>query len=234
MIGDEFLWRSLLNTTYFTLGSLTIGLLLSLVMSFILCEAWFKFSGVARALLFVPFIMSIVIAGLIWSFIFQIDFGLLNSILRLLGLPQQRFLADTSLAIWAVIIVAIWRDLGYMITIWSAGILSISKDYLEAGRIDGANRMQEILYIRLPMLKPVATFLIVLGVINSFQVFDVVYVMTFGGPARSTEVLIYYLWNMAFRDFNISYAAAISWLLFAILIIFTLIQVKLFKAEDVN
>jgi len=234
MAGDEWLWNSLSNTALFTLGSLSIGLFLSLIVALVICEKWFKLSGIARALLFVPFIMSIVISGLIWSFIFQIDFGLLNAILRLFGLPTQQFLGSTSLALWTIIIVAIWRDLGYMITIWSAGILSISKDYIEAARIDGANRFQEILYIKLPLLKPIVVFLLVLGVINSFQTFDLVFVMTAGGPARSTETVIFYLWNMAFRDFNISYAAAIAWLLFAILIVFTSIQIKLFKTEEVN
>jgi len=234
MAGDEWLWNSLSNTAQFTIASLSIGLLLSLIVALVICEAWFKFSGVARAFLFIPFIMSIVISGLIWSFIFQVDFGLLNAILRMLGLPPQQLLGSTSLAIWTVIIVAIWRDLGYMITIWSAGILSISKDYIEAARIDGANRFQEILYIKLPLLKPIAIFLTVLGVINSFQTFDLIFVMTAGGPARSTETVIFYLWNMAFRDFNISYSAAIAWLIFAILIVFTLIQIKLFKAEEVN
>ena len=234
MLRDEWLWKSLYNTVFFTLGSLTIGLLLSLVVSFVICEAWFKFQGLTRALLFVPFIMSIVVSGLIWSFIFQIDFGLLNSVLRVLGLPEQQLMASTRTAMWTIIIVVIWRELGYRITIWSAGILSISKELIEAARIDGANRFEEVLFIRLPLLKPVAVFLIVLGIINSFQVFDVVYVMTYGGPARSTEVAVYYLWNTAFRDYNISYSAAISWLLFAILIVFTLLQVKMFNTEEVK
>ena len=232
MLRDEFLWRSLINTVFFTFGSLTIGLFLSLVISFVICEAWFKFQGLTRSLLFIPFIMSVVVSGLIWSYIFQIDFGLLNSILRVLGLPGQQLMASRSTAMWAVIIVTVWRELGYRITIWSAGILSASYELIEAARIDGANRLEEILYIRLPLLKPVALFLVVLGIINSFQVFDLVYIMA--GPARSTEVAVYYLWNTAFRDHNIGYSAAISWLLFAILITFTLLQVKIFKTEEAN
>ena len=233
MINDEYIWKSLLNTVYYVVGSLSIGLLLSLLLSLIICESWFKLQGVVRSILFIPNLLSIAICGLIWSYIYQIDFGLLNTTLRSLGLPEQQLLASTKLAMWAIIIFSVWKGLGYNITIWSAAILSISKEYIEAARIDGANMIQEILFIKLPLLRPVANFLVVLGIIGSFQVFDAVYVMTGGGPARSTEVMVSYLWKTAFRDYNISYSAVIAWLLFAVIIIFAPLQLKIFKQEEV-
>jgi len=173
-----------------------------------------------------------VISGLVWSYIYQPDFGILNLILRTLHLPEQKLLGQPKMAMWAVIIMVVWRDLGYRVTIWSAGILSISKDYTDAARIDGASWLQEILFIKLPLLKPVAMFLTVLGIIGSFQAFESVYVLTSGGPARGTEVIVYNLWRMAFANNNIGYASAIAWLLFVILISFTLFQIKLLYGEE--
>lgn len=234
LFGDEYLWRSVVNTVYYTIGTLGIGIILSLFFALLICEPWFKFQGTARALLFVPYIMSMVISGLIWSYIYQPDFGILNTGLRALGLPEQRFMGEPRMAMWAVIIMVIWRDLGYRITIWSAGILSISKDYTEAARIDGANWLQEVLFIKLPLLRPVAMFLTVLGIIGSFQAFESVYVLTSGGPARATEVVVYFIWREAFSRNNMGYASAMAWLLFVILISFTMLQMKFLYREEEN
>jgi len=185
--------------------------------------------------MFVPFIMSMVITGLIWSYIYQPDFGILNVILHRLGLPTQRLLGNPRQAMWAIIIMVVWRDLGFRVTIWSAGILSISQEYLDAARIDGANWFQELFFIRLPLLKPVFMFLTVLGIIGAFQAFESVYVLTAGGPARSTEIIVWSIWNQAFSRYNMGYAAAIALMLFAIIIGFTLLQMKLIygkKEED--
>ena len=232
LFGDEYIWKSILNTVYYTVGTLGIGIVLSLLIALLICEPWFKLQGMARALLFVPYIMSMVISGLVWSYIYQPDFGILNLVLGKLHLPEQKLLGQPRVAMWAVIIMVIWRDLGYRITIWSAGILSISRDYTEAARIDGANWLQEVLLIKLPLLRPVAMFLTVLGIIGSFQAFESVYVLTSGGPARATEVIVYNLWREAFAKNNIGYASAIAWLLFVILISFTLLQMKLLYGEE--
>ena len=234
MFGDEYLWKSLINTVYYVVGTLGIGILLSLILALLICEPWFRFQGATRALLFVPYIMSMVISGLVWSYIYQPDFGILNTFLGALHLPEQRLLGEPKMAMWAVIIMVVWRDLGYRITIWSAGILSISRDYTEAARIDGASWMQEVLFIKLPLLRPVAMFLTVLGIIGSFQAFESVYVLTAGGPARATEVIVYNLWKEAFTKSNIGYASAMAWLLFVILISFTMLQMKLLYGEEEN
>lgn len=232
LFRDEFLWASVRNTIVYTLGTMIPGLVLSFIFALIICESWFKFQGLTRALLFVPFVISIVISGLIWSYILNVDFGLLNEIFARLGLPQQRLLGTPRHAIWAPIIMVIWRDLGFRITIWSAGILSISRDYLEAARIDGANWFQEIIFVRLPLLRPVMAFLTVLGIIGSFQAFDAIFVLTGGGPARATEVLVFYLWRTAFRDNNIGYASAMAWLLFVMLVVFTIFQMKAYDKKE--
>lgn len=234
LLSDEYVWASLWNTALYTVGSLLPGLILSLLFAAIICEGWFKLSSISRLLLFVPYILSITISGLIFSYIFQPDFGLLNSWLSALGLPTQQWLGEPKKAMWCIIIMVIWRDLGYRITIWSAGLLSISKEYSEAAHIDGASWLQEFFYVRLPLLKPVTIFLTVLGIIGSFQAFDAVYVVTAGGPARATEVLVFYLWKTAFQKMNMGYASAMAWLLFIILIVFTIIQLKLTDSEGMG
>lgn len=228
---DSFVWNGLASTLYYAAGTLFIGLFLSLLFSLLICEPWFKRAGTVRAVLFIPYILSIVITGLIWSYMYQPSFGLFNYILNALGLPSQRFTADLYQAMPSIIVMVVWRDLGYRITIWSAGLLSISKEYLEAARIDGATWWKELWYIRLPLLRPVTMFLTVLGAIGAFQAFDAVYVMTAGGPANRTKVFVYYLWETAFNKMNLGYAAAMAWLLFIILVSLTLIQLKIQDKE---
>lgn len=230
---DGFVWNGLVSTLYYAAGTLMIGLLLSLVFAILICEPWFKFSGIVRSALFVPYILSIVITGLIWSYMYQPSFGLFNTILIKLGLPEQRWTADLHQAMPCIIAMVVWRDLGYRITIWSAGLMSISREYLEAARIDGATWLQELWYIRLPLLRPVTMFLTVLGAIGAFQAFDAVYVMTAGGPANRTKVFVYYLWETAFTKMNLGYASAMAWLLFFILVALTLIQLKI-QDREVN
>ncbi len=228
---DSFVWNGLISTIYYALGTLIIGLLLSLLFAILICEPWFKFAGTIRSALFVPYILSIVITGLIWSYMYQPSFGLFNTILIKLGLPEQRWTADLKQAMPSIIAMVVWRDLGYRITIWSAGLMGISKEYTEAARIDGATWLQELWHIRLPLLRPVTMFLTVLGAISAFQAFDAVYVMTAGGPANRTKVFVYYLWETAFNKMNLGYASAMAWLLFIILVTLTLVQLKIQDRE---
>lgn len=228
---DRHVWAALKNTVHYALGSVIPGLVISLILSLLLVEAWVKFKGTIRAVLFLPYIISITIAGLVWSFIYNPDFGMLNYLLSFIGVSPISWLGNPSLAMWSVIVVAIWKNLGYNIIIWTAGITAISSEYRDAAKVDGANYIQELWYVRLPLLKPVFLFLSMLGIINSFQSFDAIYVMTEGGPIRSTEVIVYYLWKMAFGEYDLSYAAAISLLVFGILIILSLLQMWLTREE---
>ena len=132
-----------------------------------------------------------------------------------------------------LIATAVWKDLGYNITIWIAGILSLSTECREAARIDGASWWKEFWRVRLPLLQPVAAILTILSLSNTFQNFDLIYVMTEGGPVNSTQVIVYYLWKVAFRDYDMGYASAIGWVLFIILAVFSLLQLKLYGKENV-
>ena len=232
LFRDEFLWRNTGNTFIYAVGTLVPGLVLSFIFALLICEPWFRFQGTTRSLLFIPSIISIAICGLIWSYIFQPDFGILNRILLFLHLPEQKLLGQPKYAMWAVNIMVIWRDLGYRITFWSAGILSISSEYTEAAHIDGATWFQELIYVRLPLLRPILVFLSVLGVIGSFQAFDAIYALTSGGPAGSTEVLVFYIWKVAFGQNNLGYASAIAWFMFIFLIFFTILQMRIFQSDS--
>lgn len=169
---------------------------------------------------------------MVWSWLYSPTLGLFNYVLSALGLPTQKFLGDPRTAMNCIVVMVIWKGLGYNVTIWSAGLLSLPMEHREAARIDGANWMQEFWYVRLPQLKPVMIFLTVLGFIGSFQSFDAIYMMTNGGPMRSTQVIVYYLWKTAFEDLKMGYASAIAWLLFIILISLTAIQFRLYGRKE--
>jgi multiple sugar transport system permease protein len=231
LFRDTFIGSGLINTAYYAFGSLIPGLILSLLFAILISERWFRGGAFVRSALFVPYVLSITITGLIWSYMYQPSFGLFNYLLGQFGLPQQKWTADLNQAMPSIIAMVIWRDLGYRVTLWCAGLQSVSPEYTEAARIDGATWLQELWYIRLPLLKPVTMFLTVLGLIGSFQAFDSIYVMTMGGPANRTRVLVFHLWQTAFNKMDMGYASAIAWLLFVILITLTLIQFKLQDKE---
>lgn len=232
LFTDRFILPDLWHTVQYSLGTVIPGLMLSLVLALILTEAWVKCKGAIRAVLFLPYIISITIAGLIWSFIYNPDFGVLNYVLSWFGVPPVSWLGHPSTAIWSIVAMAVWKSLGYNIIIWTAGINGISGEYRDAAKVDGASYLKELWHIRLPLLKPVILFLSILGFINSFQSFDAIYVMTNGGPIRSTEVIVYYLWKIAFKDFNLGYAAAVSWLVFLILVVLSMVQMRLLRGDD--
>ena len=232
LFNDNHVWNALYNTFIFSFGVVFGGLFISLLLALIITESWFRFPGLARSMIFIPFMLSTTIVALLWSWLYSPQFGLFNYLLSLLGLPQQAFLGDPDRALFYIIIIAIWRGLGYSITIWSAGILGLGKEHREAAQIDGANWLQELIFVRLPQLKPTILFLTILGFISAFQSFDLIYVLTGGGPLRRTEVLVYYIWDHAFVRLDFGYAATIAWLIFIILISLSFIQFRLIGRKD--
>ena len=230
--GDRFIWQNLWHTVQYSLLTVIPGMVLSLVLALILVESWFKFSNLIRSILFLPHIISITITSLIWTYIYNPTFGFLNLVLSWFDLPPQGWIGHPDTAMICVAIAVIWKGLGYNITIWTAGIMGISAEFRDAAKVDGANYLQELFYIRLPLLKPVILFLGILGFIGSFQGFDAIYTLTGGGPIRSTEVIVFHLWRVAFTEYNFGYAAAISWLIFIILVVLSLFQMKFLGTEE--
>ncbi len=226
LFNDKNVGGALLNTLYYAAGSVVPGLVISLIYALIITEPWYKFQNFCRVILFLPVVLSLTIAGLIFSYLYHPTFGLINYAFSILGLPQVQWLGHPKTAMMSVIIMVIWKNLGYNVTIWSAGLLSIPLEFRDAAKIDGASWFKEFWYIRFPILRPVLLFLSVLGFLGSFQGFEAIYVLTAGGPIHSTRVIVLYLWENAFQWMEMGYASSIAWVLFLILIGLTYLQFK--------
>ena len=221
--NDPRFWNSVRNTIYFVGVSVPIQTGLALVFAIALAR---RFRGVQfiRTVFFLPVVASLVAVSVVWDWIFHPRIGLLNEVLGWFGIPMQSWLQDPMLAMPSIILLVVWSGTGYYMVIYLAGVLDIPGEYYEAARIDGANRWQLFRNITWPMLAPVTYLILILQMINSFQVFTTVYVMTGGGPVRRTEVVVFYLYQRAFDSLEFGYASAISVALFAFLIILTIFQ----------
>ena len=187
--------------------------------------------GLFRGMLFLPYVTSFVFAGVIWRWIYDFD-GLLNGLLAGLHLGPVGFLDDTALVLPSLALVQVWKGFGYSMLILLAGLQAVPKSYLEAAMIDGAGSWQRFRYITLPQLRPVLFFVLVIETIGAFQVFDAMYVMTGGGPVRSSYSLVYLLYDSGFKYFDFGYASAIGLVLFLIVLIVSLVQRRLVGRDD--
>jgi multiple sugar transport system permease protein len=181
-----------------------------------------------RTIFYLPAVTSLVAIGIVWVWMFDPQFGVINQALRAVGVEGPLWLADTRLALVCLIVTAAWRNIGYFATVFLAGLQGIDAMYYEAARIDGAGRWASFRFVTLPLLKSTIVFVVVLAVILSFQVFALVYVMTGGGPAGSTSVLVFYLYQQAFTYFRLGYASAVGFVLFVIIFVLTVLQFKAF------
>ncbi|MEK3722999.1 carbohydrate ABC transporter permease [Paenibacillus sp. FSL H8-0034] len=227
--SDPIFLKVLWNTLYFVLGSVPLSIILALIVALLLNQ---KLKAVAflRAGYFLPVVSSIVAASLVWKWIFNPDFGIVNDLLRMVGISNPpKWITSTVWAMPSIIIVAIWKNVGYNMVIFLAGLQDIPKDLYEAGEIDGANKWQLFWNITLPMLSPTTFFITVISIIGSFQVFGQALVMTEGGPGISTNTIVFYIYQNAFVFFKMGYAAASAWVLFFIILLFTLIQARIGK-----
>ncbi|HEY2320804.1 MAG TPA: sugar ABC transporter permease [Solirubrobacteraceae bacterium] len=177
-----------------------------------------------RLAVFVPLVTSTVATGLIFLWLLDPTFGLVNYVLHLLGLPQQQFLQDPNQALYCIVAMTVWSWVGFDVIIYLAALQGIPQDLLEASEMDGASRWATFRSIVLPLLGPATLFIVVWSTINALQLFDEIYVSTRGGPLGSTTVIVYYLYQQAFQFFNGGYGAAIAYVLFVAILIVTLLQ----------
>jgi len=164
---------------------------------------------------------------MIWSFLFDSQIGPLTQLFQSAGLPSPKWLDDPNMALNSIIIMSVWKNMGYYAVIYLAALQGISKDYYEAASLDGATAISRLFHITIPLLRPATMIVLILSMIQAFQVFGQVYVMTSGGPVGSTSVIVYYLYEAAFHDFEIGYASAIGLVLFLIMMTVTWIQFKI-------
>jgi multiple sugar transport system permease protein len=177
-----------------------------------------------RLAVFVPLVTSTVATGLVFLWLLDPTFGLVNYVLHLVGLPQQQFLQDPNQALYCIVAMTVWSWVGFDVIIYLAALQGIPQDLLEASEIDGASRWATFRSIVFPLLGPATLFIVVWSTINALQLFDEIYVSTRGGPLGSTTVIVYYLYQQAFQFFNGGYGAAIAWVLFVAILIVTLLQ----------
>jgi len=222
--STEF-WDVLKNTVVYTVGTVPLNMVLSLVIAFFLNK---KLAGrkLLRTAFFTPVIMSSVAAAVIWRWVYEPNFGLANYLLGVFHIPAVNWLNDPTAAMFALIVMGVWKSFGFNMVLFSAGLQGIPKHYYEAAEIDGAGRWRRFWNITIPLLSPTTFFVLVMTVIGSFQVFDTVYVLTSGGPLGSTKVLVFYLYEHAFKYFDMGYASAVAYLLFAIVFILTMVQTR--------
>lgn len=225
LADDPLFLESFLNTAYFTAGILAIILLASFGVALLL-DRPLRQIGVFRGIYYSPAVTSVVAIGVVWYWMFDPEYGLINQVLQALGIYGPRWLADSTWAMPALIITAAWRNVGYFATIFLAGLQGIDQSYYDAAAIDGAGALAKLGYITIPLLSPITFFVAVMAVILSFQVFALVYVMTAGGPGGSTTVVVFQLYQQAFIYFRLGYASAIGYVLFVVIFVLTLIQFR--------
>lgn len=225
--SEEFR-QAVLNTVLFTIGRVGFTLAIALGLAVFL-NSKKKWATWTQAAIFSPHVISMVSVSLMWLWLMDPTHGLLNWFLGLVGIPPLKWLAASSTALMSIIIVTVWKAIGYDMVIFISGLQSIPEELFEAAKIDGANGWQRFRRITLPMLSPTMFFLLITSVISSFQVFDSVRVMTGGGPGDSTNVLVYYIYNYGFRFFKIGQASAASVVLFLIVLGITVLQFKILE-----
>jgi multiple sugar transport system permease protein len=223
LMQDTLFWKYFLNTLFFMLG-IPFGMAASLGLALLIAKP-LRGVTIFRTVYFLPVVSSMVAVALLWRWIYNPDFGLLNSFLRIFGftdLPQ--WLSSTFWSKPAIMIMGIWNGAGYNMLLYLAALQGIPRTYYEAAEIDGASRWQQFSNITWPLLGPTNFFIVIMGVIGGFQTFGSIYVMTQGGPAGSTTTIVYYIYNNAFQWFKMGYASSIAWFLFLIMFIVTLLQ----------
>jgi len=228
LFKDETFLKSLWNTIYYTLGTVPIGVIISLFLAVALNQR-IKGIKIFRAAYFLPVIGSFVAAALVWSWMYNPEFGLLNYLLSVIGIKGPGWLTSLNWAMPSIIITTIWKGLGFNMLLFLAGLQGIPQSYYEAADIDGAKWFSKFLHITIPLLSHTTLFVVIISTINSFQGFDLIYMMTNGGPARSTSVLVFYLYQNAFKYFRMGYASAIAYVLFFLILIFAIVQFWLQK-----
>lgn len=223
MIGDTRWWNAVVNTLYYTLVSVPLGMLVSLGIALIMN---LRMPGVYgfRAAFFIPVITSWVAVSVVWLWILDGRFGLLNYALSLIGIKGPDWLSNPVTAMPGLIIIAIWKSAGFQMVIWLAGLQAIPKTFYEAAIVDGATAWQRLRRVTLPLLAPTTFFLLITGIIGSFQVFTPVFVLTKGGPLGTTDVAVYRIYERAFVNFDFGYASSLAWVLFVFIFAVTLIQ----------
>ena len=230
MIKDEFFWIALKNTCVYTVMYVPAGLLLSLGAAMFL-NADQKMVGLFRTLFYLPVLSSTVATATLWFWILNPQLGLLNGILELFGISGKAWLYDSKLAMFSIVLMSLWAGFGGNMMIFLAGLKGIPPIYYEAAKIEGASRWQMFTKITMPSITKTTFLVSTMLIIGTFQVFDQAFVLTKGGPGNATITIVYYIYINGFKNLDMGYASSISLVLFAIILVMTVINSKINKAD---
>jgi len=220
---DKIFTKGLVNTTMFVLLGMSIGPTLGLLTALMLNQK-VRFRSLFRTAYYLPVMTSLVVVSTIWLMLYNRN-GLINSVLQTFGLAKVGWLSNPHVALISIVIASVWQGFGFETVVFLAALQSIPRELYEAAMIDGAGGGAQFRYITLPALRPVIVFVYIIGIIGSYQVFDQIYVMSSGGPVYSTTTIVYYLFSK-FMDLRLGYASAIAYILFAILVVFSYLQLR--------
>ncbi|MDX6302412.1 MAG: multiple sugar transport system permease protein [Nocardioidaceae bacterium] len=234
MIHDEHYRRSIINTFYYTGGSVPLTLLGGLLVALLLNQP-IRMQGMFRTLYYLPVVTPFVVSAILWKWLYNGSYGLFNYYLlkaHVIDKPLL-WLADQNLAMPSVILMSVWGGVGFSMVVYLAGLQSIPEQLYEAAKVDGAGPLARLRYITLPMLRPTTLFLLVTGIIGSFQIFTQIFIMTNGGPAEKTTTMVFFIYQAAFKFYDMGYASTLAFGLFALLFVVTLVQLRLYRKADV-
>ncbi|MDR2480333.1 MAG: sugar ABC transporter permease [Treponema sp.] len=233
-LSDPEFWTSLSHTIIYTFSVVFFQLVLGLIMA-VLLNRYILGKDFIRALFFTPVVLSTIVCGTVWVWMYSPEEGgLINRALGILfRIKPIPWLREPQWALFAVIIMSIWKWIGYHMVVYLAALQGISNDYYEAASIEGASGLQKFWRITFPLLSNTSWLLIITSIINSFQVFDQIFVMTKGGPVGATNVVVYMIYKSSFISFDLPYGSAIAWLLFGVIFILTLAQMQIQKKSVV-
>jgi multiple sugar transport system permease protein len=229
MLDDGLFWRSIKNTAFYTIGYIPLVILFGLILA-LAVNAGIHGRHFFRVVFYLPVVTSTIAISMVWLWLYDPNFGLLNALLKALGLPPQLWLQSTKQAIPSIVIMSVWIGVGGAMIIFLAGLQGVPESLYEAARVDGANRWQLISHITLPMLKPVTLYVLVTSIIGSFHIFGPIYAMTDGGPAFATTTIVHQIYVNGFRYFNMGYASAQSWVLFLLLLGLSMFNMRLMRS----
>ena len=223
LVDDDLFWKAMRNTAYYVVGSIPPGVALALLLALALNQP-LRGRVLFRTAYFLPVVSSTVAIAVLWGWIYNTQIGLLNYFVTRLGLDRIPWITSETWAMPSVIIMSVWKGLGYNMILFLAGLQSIPEEYYEAASIDGASAWRRFRDITLPLLSPTTFLVVVLSIIGSFQVFEQTYILTSGGPSWSTLTLVLLIFQRGFLDFRMGYASAMAYVLFAVVFLITLIQ----------
>ncbi|HVL26017.1 MAG TPA: sugar ABC transporter permease [Thermomicrobiales bacterium] len=232
LLDDDRFRQAVLNTIYYTAASVPLTIALGLLVALLLNNQ-IRGRGFFRTLYYLPVITPLVIASIIWKWVYNGDYGLANYYLLKLHVINEPllWLADKNLAMPSVIITSVWKGVGFAMVVYLAGLQSIPEEYYDAAKIDGATGWRRLRDITIPLLSSTTLFLLVISILGSFQVFTQIFIMTNGGPLGRTRTIVWYIYTTAFKDYNMGYAAAMAFALFAMMLGFTLLQLRFLRRE---